>query len=216
MPEARYHTPKDAADTLDISPATLRRWSDLFADALSPDAAPDAAGTRRRYTADDMAILRYAQRLLTGGHQIGEVAELLRYATPADLAPPDREPEAAQSEPEPLSGQEWPPEPAPGQDQPPEPSMALMPLVQNVQAALTATLQRAASQERLLADQAERLTRQEREIADQRERLASQADALEATESQLAELADRLARLEDREPPQKPVSFWQRLFGSGS
>jgi len=217
MPEARYHTPKDAADALDISPATLRRWSDLFADALSPDAAPDAAGTRRRYTADDMAILRYAQRLLTGGHQIGEVAELLRYATPADLAPPEPEPpEAAQSAPELLSGQEWPPEPAPGQDQPPEPSMALMPLLQNVQAALTATLQRGAAQERLIADQAERLTRQEREIADQRERLAGQADALEEAERQLAALADRLASLEEREPPARPVPWWQRLFGSGS
>jgi len=105
MSEALYYKPKDAAELLDISPATLRRWSELFADALSPDASPEAAGTRRRYTADDLALLRHAQRLLAGGHQIAEVAELLRVATPADLAPP----EAAESEPEPLSGQEWPP-----------------------------------------------------------------------------------------------------------
>ena len=216
MSEARYYKPKDAAELLDISPATLRRWSDLFAPALSEDAAPEESGTRRRYSEDDIGVFRYAARLLADGHQIGEVSELLKVATPADLASPDREPEAAQSEPEPLSGQEWPPEPAPGQDQPPEPLMALVPLVQNVQAALTATLQRAASQERLLADQAERLTRQEREIADQRERLASQADTLEATESQIAELAERLAMLEDREPPARPVPWWQRLFGSGS
>jgi DNA-binding transcriptional MerR regulator len=215
MPEARYYSPKDASHALAVSAATLRRWSELFAAALSADASPEESGTRRRYTADDMAILRYAQRLIAGGHQIAEVSELLRVATPADLAPP----EAAQSEPEPLSGQEWPPEPAPGQDQPSEPSMALMPLVQNVQAALTATLQRAASQERLLADQAERLTRQEREIADQRERLAEQEKALEATERQLGELAERLATLEERRPepaPARPVPWWQKLFGTGS
>ena len=215
MPEARYYKPKEVAEALDVSPATLRRWSDLFAAALSEDAAPEESGTRRRYSEDDLAVLRYAARLLADGHQLEEVVELLRMATPADLAP--EPPEARQFQPErfsePPGAAESEAEPISGQDMPQAASMALMPLVQNVQAALTATLQRAASQERLLADQAERLTRQEREIADQREKVLEQARALEATERRLADLAERLATVEERQP-EKPPGFWQRLFGS--
>ena len=220
MPEARYYKPKEVAEILDVSPATLRRWSDLFAAALSEDAAPEESGTRRRYSEDDLAVLKYAARLLDDGHQLEEVSELLKVATPADLAP--EPPEAPQFQPERFSEPPGEPESAEesatGQDMPQEPSMALMPLVQNMQAALTSTLQRAASQERLLADQAERLTRQEREIADQREKVLEQARALEATERRLADLAERLASIEERkpEPPaEKPPGFFQRLFGGG-
>ena len=211
MSQARYYSPKDTYQALGVSGATLRRWSDLFASALSQDAAPEAEKTRRRYSQDDMAILRYAQKLLADGHQIGEVAEILKVATPEDLAPPEPE-----WRPEPPEVAESGTERTTGQDMPQEPSMALVPLVQNVQAALTATLQRAAAQERLLADQAERLTRQEREIADQRERMLEQARALEATERQLAGFAERLEALEDRKPEEKPLTLWQKLFGSGS
>lgn len=220
MPEARYYKPKEVAEILDVSPATLRRWSDLFAKALSEDAAPEESGTRRRYSEDDLGALQYAARLLDGGHQLEEVAELLRVASPADMAPvvQDQPQEPPERFSEPPEAGESAAEPLTGQDMPQEPSMALVPLVQNVQAALTATLQRAAAQERLLADQAERLTRQEREIADQRERMLEQARALEATERRLADLADRLATVEERkpEPPaEKPPSFWQKLFGGG-
>ena len=212
MSYARYYSPKDTYQALGVSGATLRRWSELFASALSQDAAPEAEKTRRRYSQDDLATLRYAQRLLADGHPIGEVAEILKVAKPEDIEPlPERSPEP-----------EWRPDPpeatesATGQDMPQEPSMALVPLVQNVQAALTATLQRAAAQERLLADQAERLTRQEREIADQRERILEQARALEATERQLTGLADRLAALEESKPAEKPVPWWQKLFGTAA
>ena len=211
MSQARYYSPKDTYQALGVSGATLRRWSDLFASALSQDAAPEAEKTRRRYSQDDMAILRYAQKLLADGHQIGEVAEILKVATPEDLAPPEPE-----WRPEPPEAAESATESATGQDMPQEPSMALVPLVQNVQAALTATLQRAAAQERLLADQAERLTRQEREIADQRERMLEQARALEATERQLAGLADRLSALEESKLAEKPVPWWQKLFGTAA
>ena len=211
MSQARYYSPKDTYQALGVSGATLRRWSDLFASALSQDAAPEAEKTRRRYSQDDMAILRYAQKLLADGHQIGEVAEILKVATPEDLAPPEPE-----WRPEPPEAAESGTESTTGQDMPQEPSMALVPLVQNVQAALTATLQRAAAQERLLADQAERLTRQEREIADQRERMLEQARALEATERQLAGLADRLSALEESKLAEKPVPWWQKLFGTAA
>ena len=216
MSYARYYKPKDASAALGVSPATLRRWSELFASALSPDASPEAAGTRRRYSSDDLALLRYAAKLLADGHQISDVSELLKVAKPEDIEPlPERGPEP-EWRPEPPEAAESATESTTGQDMPQEPSMALVPLVQNVQAALTATLQRAAAQERLLADQAERLTRQEREIADQRERMLEQARALEATERQLAGLADRLSALEDREPEEKPVPWWQKLFGTAA
>ena len=210
MSYARYYQPKDASAALGVSPATLRRWSELFASALSPDASPEAAGTRRRYSSDDLALLRYAAKLLADGHQFSDVSELLKVAKPEDIEPlPERGPE-------PPEAAEIGTESTTGQDMPQEPSMALVPIMQNVQAALTATLQRAAAQERLLADQAERLTRQEREIADQRERMLEQARALEATERQLAGLADRLAALEERKPEEKPVPWWQKLFGTAS
>ena len=211
MSYARYYSPKDTYQALGVSGATLRRWSELFASALSQDAAPEAEKTRRRYSQDDLALLRYAQRLLADGHPIAEVSELLKVARPEDLAP--QEPERR---PEPDWRPEQAEESATGQDMPQEPGMALVPIMANMQAALTATLQRAASQERLLADQAERLTRQEREIADQRERMLEQARALEATERQLAGLADRLAALEESKPAEKPVPWWQKLFGTGS
>lgn len=220
MPEARYYKPKEVSELLDVSPATLRRWSDLFAAALSEDAAPEESGTRRRYSEDDLGALQYAARLLDGGHQLEEVAELLKVARPEDMAPvvQDQPQAAPESRSEPPEAGESEAEPLTGQDVPQEPTMALVPLVQNVQAALTATLQRAASQERLLADQAERITRQEREIADQREKVLEQAKALEATERRLADLAERLANIEERkpEPPaEKPPGFLQRLFGGG-
>ena len=212
MSYARYYKPKDASAALGVSPATLRRWSELFASALSPDASPEAAGTRRRYSSDDLALLRYAAKLLADGHQISDVSELLKVAKPEDIEPLPEQSQEPEWRPEPPEAAES----ATGQDMPQEPSMALVPLVQNVQAALTATLQRAAAQERLLADQAERLTRQEREIADQRDRMLEQARALEATERQLAGLAERLEALEDRKPEEKPVPWWQKLFGTGS
>lgn len=220
MSEARYYSPTEASRALGASAATVRRWSELFAASLSKDAAPEESDTRRRYTADDLAVLRYAQKLLKANHSIAEVAELLKVAKPADLAPQEPErlaepPQAAESATESTSGQDMPQDRASGQERPAEPSMALVPIMQNVQAALTATLQRAASQERLIADQAERLTASERQIADQRERLAEQEKALESAERQLADLAERLAALESK-PAEKPVSIWQRLFGTGS
>lgn len=220
MTEARYYSPTEASRELVVSAATLRRWSELFAKSLSPEASPEESGARRRYTADDLAVFRYANKLLKAKHSIAEVAELLKVATPADLAPqePDRSPEppqAAESAAESTTGQDMPQDRASGQDRPQDQSMALVPIMQNVQAALTATLQRAASQERLIADQAERLTASERQIADQRERLAEQEKALEAAERQLADLAERLATLESK-PAEKPVPWYQRIFGTGS
>ena len=145
MSYARYYSPKDTYQALGVSGATLRRWSELFASALSQDAAPEAEKTRRRYSQDDLATLRYAQKLLADGHPIGEVAEILRVTEKKDLEPlPERGPEP-EWRPEPPEAAESGSESTTGQDMPQEPSMALVPLVQNVQAALTATLQRAAA-----------------------------------------------------------------------
>ncbi len=84
--------PKDVAERLGVSPATLRRWSDAFADSLS-----DAAGRtltdngnagQRRYTEVDVAILTQAKALLNEGHSYEEArARLPRDDALAQAAP---------------------------------------------------------------------------------------------------------------------------------
>lgn len=57
------HTPAEAANVLQIAAPTLRRWSSDLAALLSPQAKrPGAAG--RRYTDDDLALLRRYQSLI--------------------------------------------------------------------------------------------------------------------------------------------------------
>jgi DNA-binding transcriptional MerR regulator len=56
-------TPKEVSDLLSVSSQTIRRYSREFADHLSPDANP-APGGHRRYTREDVEILRVARRYL--------------------------------------------------------------------------------------------------------------------------------------------------------
>ena len=63
--------------------------------------------------------------------RIGEVAEILKMATPEDLAPPEPE-----WRPEPPEAAESGTESTTGQDMPQEPSMALVPIMANMQAAI--------------------------------------------------------------------------------
>ena len=59
-------TPQGVTQALDISPATLRRWSDEFADYLSAGANPQGKG-HRRYTAGDVETLRLIKELMNQG-----------------------------------------------------------------------------------------------------------------------------------------------------
>jgi len=69
-------TPGRAATELEISPQTLRRWSQAFSSVLSPDACPEA-GHKRRYSSNDLAILARAKGLFDTGHSVKEVAAIL-------------------------------------------------------------------------------------------------------------------------------------------
>ena len=65
------YRPKEIAETLAISPATLRLWSNNFADVLSPAAqkAQTETGTaaQRRYDDHDLAVFQRAKELLNAG-----------------------------------------------------------------------------------------------------------------------------------------------------
>ena len=81
------YTPAQVAAQLSISPQTLRRWSALWASALSASAAP-GPGQRRAYTDGDLAILRHAQRMIAGGQSVADIAAALPTIAPMDDTPP--------------------------------------------------------------------------------------------------------------------------------
>ncbi|MBN1992762.1 MAG: MerR family transcriptional regulator [Anaerolineae bacterium] len=66
--QTTYHAPQAVTGALDISSATLRRWSQRFGDYLSPEASgSDAERSHRRYTDDDLATLRVVKELMNNG-----------------------------------------------------------------------------------------------------------------------------------------------------
>jgi DNA-binding transcriptional MerR regulator len=86
MTETRYRLPNEVATQLGISPSTLRRWSNEFADFLSdaagrPEVAPTGGMAHRRYTDQDLETLMTTKGLLAEGLtyiQVGRRLELLR------------------------------------------------------------------------------------------------------------------------------------------
>jgi DNA-binding transcriptional MerR regulator len=80
-------SPKQAAEQLDVSVQTLRRWSGEFAASLSSAATPPA-GKRRSYTPADLVMLAHAQELIAAGRSVSEVAGILQTieAPPEDVA----------------------------------------------------------------------------------------------------------------------------------
>jgi len=196
MIEAEYHKPSEVAELFGISPATLRRWSDLFSHALSADAAPKESGTRRRYTEDDLFVLARAAALIDHGLSLEEVSEHLKTISAEEL----RAQELPRKPPEPPEE----PESTTGQDMPPDAGMALVPLMR--------ALDMITGQQRLIADQAERMSRQEAEIAGARERLAEQAQRIADQAERLEELEKRLGIIESK-PPERPASWLDRLLG---
>jgi DNA-binding transcriptional MerR regulator len=84
MTDIRYRLPNEVAAQLKISPSTLRRWSNEFADFLSDPAGRPAAGgqtAHRRYTDEDLETLMTIKGLLAEGLsyiQVGKRLEALR------------------------------------------------------------------------------------------------------------------------------------------
>ncbi len=176
----QYIKPVDVARQLGIADSTLRRYCSDFSRHLSPDAAPDDAGTRRRFRPSDVArrrfrpsdvaVLKRAKELLDMGNSIEKVNDLLGLD---DFSTAEAE-----------EAQETPPGATPATDA----TQALVSLLGG---------QVIAAQ----ADQAQRLSRQDAElgeilgqVADLRERLARS----EGQEVLWPEVRERLARMEDR------------------
>lgn len=75
--QAVTHTPQVVATELDVSSATLRRWSDEFADHLSPEAGSTKGRSHRRYNEDDVAVLKAVKTLMGQGMTYAQVREKL-------------------------------------------------------------------------------------------------------------------------------------------
>jgi len=86
MEEAQFRLPNEVATNLQVSPSTLRRWSNEFADYLSdvagrPESAPSGGTAHRRYTDEDLETLMTIKGLLAEGLtyvRVGKRLELLR------------------------------------------------------------------------------------------------------------------------------------------
>jgi len=84
----RYQT-SHVADTIGVSVSTVRRLCGRYAAHLSADATPPAGG-RRQFTADDIEVLRQANRLTLAGMEEGEIDRRLAQSVtlPATTEPP--------------------------------------------------------------------------------------------------------------------------------
>jgi DNA-binding transcriptional MerR regulator len=83
MNDQAPYTPQAAAAALDVSPATLRRWSQRFDGYLSP---AQGQGKQRHYTEADLALLRRVQALMQQGLTYDQVDRQL--SGPTEAAPP--------------------------------------------------------------------------------------------------------------------------------
>ena len=79
-----FRLPHVVARELDISSATLRRWSDEFADFLSSEAGPADGRTHRRYTEGDLATLGAIKNLMNNGLTYEQVRQELMSHRPAN------------------------------------------------------------------------------------------------------------------------------------
>jgi len=90
--QAALHTPQAVSGQLDVSPATLRRWADEFADYLSAEANPAQGGGHRRYTDVDIHTLQKIKELMNGGATYEQVhRQLIRQTGPADDTPQEND-----------------------------------------------------------------------------------------------------------------------------
>ncbi len=72
-------TPAQIADTLQVSPATVRRWSARFARHLTPH----TPNKKRAYSTDDLAILAKVRDLSALGTPLDQIDQSLSVPDPA-------------------------------------------------------------------------------------------------------------------------------------
>lgn len=77
MSEETFQLPQAVAKILDISPASLRRWSDEFTGFLSKGAGADKDRSHRRYLDSDIKVLSEIKELMNGGLTYEQVRQHL-------------------------------------------------------------------------------------------------------------------------------------------
>ena len=77
---SRYRQPQELAARLEVSPSTLRRWSEEFSDFLSSEASSSEGKQHRRYSDDDLATLITVKGLMGDGLTYDQVRERLEEA----------------------------------------------------------------------------------------------------------------------------------------
>ena len=74
---SRYRQPQEVAARLEVSPSTLRRWSEEFTEFLSPDAHPSEGKQPRRYSDEDLATFITVKGLMADGLTYDQVRQRL-------------------------------------------------------------------------------------------------------------------------------------------
>jgi DNA-binding transcriptional MerR regulator len=75
---SRYRQPQEVATRLEISPSTLRRWSEEFSEFLSPEARSAEGKQHRRYSDEDLSTFIAVKGLMSDGLTYDQVRERLR------------------------------------------------------------------------------------------------------------------------------------------
>jgi DNA-binding transcriptional MerR regulator len=98
--QATFRTPQVMSAELDVSAATLRRWSDEFSDYLSAEAGSTPGRSHRRYTDDDATTLDFIKELMSSGMTYEQVRQRLSdqfeiWSDRENIIPADEEDEGA-------------------------------------------------------------------------------------------------------------------------
>lgn len=93
MTDLHLRTPQEVASRLDISPSTLRRWSEEFADYISEQASSPQGKSHRRYTEQDVETLMTVKEFMSDGLTYEQVRQRLEHppepVTTTALASPE-------------------------------------------------------------------------------------------------------------------------------
>ena len=73
----RYRQPQEVAARLEVSPSTLRRWSEEFSTFLSPETDSSEGAQYRSYSDEDLATLITVKGLMADGLTYDQVREQL-------------------------------------------------------------------------------------------------------------------------------------------